>query len=186
MNDDLNQIHHGLGDNIGRDKIIVKLNSISKETNQLVSILEFRAIEINKNLSSFYEYVEIEDYLDEFNRLHALHVSAIRRNDLILAHEILRKIYNLSSEIENSEFWEDHRINRPGTFYQLLSDAFSRGELICGYIVGELENRSMKYPSYYSEFEKGHFQFSSKTISEKSYLVESDIVLIYELILKSD
>jgi len=141
--------------------------------NQLIEILNFRADEINKNLSSNFDYLEIENFLLEFNNLHKKHICAIEAENYLLAHEIIRKIHKLSYEMEQKEFSIDHKKNRPNVFYNLMQGAFTRGSLICKYIVNDMNEYSKKYPVNFSSFDS--------QIDRKS---KNEIIKFYNFILE--
>lgn len=142
--------------------------------NQLIEILNFRATEINNNLSSNFNYLEIDKFLLEFNNLHEKHIWAIQTENYLLAHELLRKIHKLSYKIEQKEFGIDHKKNRPYVFYKLLPEAFTRGSLICKYIVNDMNEYSQKYPVNFSSFD-----------SQTNKKSKNEIIEFYNLILET-
>lgn len=176
------QIHSGSGDNIGRDKVIINLNSIVQHSQELVNILELRANAINSNLRNLYKYGNVEAFLNKFNELHANHIQALKGGQVFLAHEILIQIHKISADFEAESFWKDHEINRPNVHYSLRSDAFTRGKVICKYIVNEEEVYSERYPSFFSEFEDYRTRYNGKKEKEKSQ--QTQILNIYKLIMK--
>lgn len=130
----------------GRD-LIVNSDSLKGKMAELIDILNIRAKSINAKLSKYYKYVEIESYLYEFNSLHEQHIESLRNNNIIKAHEVLISIHELSSRLESDEFWKRHDIETPHLLYSLRWDAFTRGKLICTYIVGDMNDYSPKYPN---------------------------------------
>jgi hypothetical protein len=66
--------------------------------------------------------------------LHERHVNALARGNLVRAHETLREIYDLSSDLEGEEFWEKGRANRPGRLYSIDPAAFCRGPMMMMYV----------------------------------------------------
>jgi len=179
-NQNKSQKHSGVGDNIGGDKIVINFESISDRTNELTSILKLRAEEINRSLSNHYHHVDVKEYLDKFNSLHLQHIDALENKSLFLAHELLIKIHDISFFLQKSEFWTSQENQHPAPVYNLGKDSFSRGEMICNYIVGELVNYSNKYPIGFSKFE----DYSLKEGEYKIYK-EKDILNVYSLILNS-
>jgi hypothetical protein len=82
----------------GRDIHINK-----KDQGELIETLKFRAENINRNLKRYYYYVEVAEFLDQFNTLHKKHINALRSNDFLLAHEILSSIHMLSFSLDAKE-----------------------------------------------------------------------------------
>jgi hypothetical protein len=107
------------------------------EREQLIEIVEFRARTIRQNLHKLYHYAPVAAYLQAFDSLHERHVAALQTNNLILAHEILGKIHELSYELDADEFWRRHKVETPDRLYMLAEDAFQRGNIICMYVGGE-------------------------------------------------
>lgn len=142
-----------MGDNINNSGFIaghdihVHQDILKEKNDELIKLLCNRADKIRKKLNTFYKYIEVKKYLDEFIDLHNKHINALKSGNIILAHEILCDIHNLSFEIEKDEFWTRHKIETPNVHYSLRKDIFKRGILICGYIVGDLKSYSPMYPS---------------------------------------
>lgn len=98
-----NSNHNNIGTISGKTKI----NSKTKLT-ELISIFEFRANELLSELTKLSDVEGIHEVRQEFETLHAQHVAALESGNLILAHEILRKIYKIFSDHEsNREFSSD-------------------------------------------------------------------------------
>lgn len=66
---------------------------------ELIIVLEKRASVINNTMKAQKKEINLK-FLDEFNSLHKLHIESLMNEDFILAHEILRKIYNLLNELK--------------------------------------------------------------------------------------
>tara|TARA_R110000744_G_scaffold229364_3_gene347351 strand:+ start:1569 stop:2174 length:606 start_codon:yes stop_codon:yes gene_type:complete len=137
------------GNFAGRDIIINQ-----SDTDKLIELLNFRAIEINDKLGEFYYHTDIDQYLIEFNLLHKKHIKALNEKNLVLANEIIYKIHKLSNNIEQNEFWIRHDKETPNLQYELTEDAFTRGALICKYIVDDFQSYSKKYPLLKSKYSK--------------------------------
>lgn len=119
----------------GRD-IVINNTSLDIGTDELVSILQLRASKIQAQLSQHYHYAPVKKYLSKFTKLHLQHISALEKNNLVLAHEILTSIYQLSGGLETDEFWGRHDAETPELIYSLSADMFQNGLLICEYLVG--------------------------------------------------
>ena len=70
------------------------------ESIEIIEILEFRAQEINSQLYKYKKFTEVNRFLENFNKLHYKHIQALKEGKIVLAHEILIKIYRLSYELE--------------------------------------------------------------------------------------
>lgn len=68
--------------------------------------------------------------MNEFETRHTRHIKAIKNGDLILAAEILKSIYELSTDLDRDEFWTRENIKNPDARYSLCMDAFATGDLI--------------------------------------------------------
>ena len=120
---------------------------VSNNTDEIIKVLAGRAETINKELSNNFKYAKVQSYLEEFNRLHKKHIEALRKGNFVLAHELLNEIHEISSKLSADEFWAEHRKLRPNVRYSLRPDAFTRGAMICGYLVGDMTDHSKLYPS---------------------------------------
>lgn len=90
--------------NVAGGDIIIK-NSVEKvKTSELISILKIRSKQINRDLDKFYKYPNVSLYLKQFNKFHKQHIRALKKGDLVLAHEILIRIYLLSEQLELTEY----------------------------------------------------------------------------------
>ncbi|MET0466776.1 MAG: hypothetical protein ABW007_26685 [Chitinophagaceae bacterium] len=158
----------------GRD-IVVTPDPLDGRVNELIEILEERNRKIKRDLSKYYKYAKIKRYVDEFDRLHRLHIASLREGKVLLAHERLIEIHRLAAELERDDFWTHHRIVSPGVAYRLCDDAFQRGEFICEYVSGEM--RDCKYRS-----DRGIWSTWSESRPKESYSV-SFIESVYKSIL---
>lgn len=86
------------GNFAGRDIVIE-----ADDNGELISILNYRAEVINSKLSEYYYYSDIKRFLTEFNALHLKVISALKRGDKILAHELIGDIHRLSYRLEMTE-----------------------------------------------------------------------------------
>ena len=123
---------------------LILKDEIGLRFGELIEILEHRAAVIRDQLAAHHKHVNVSNYLLEFTGLHEKHIDALRRGNVILAHEVLGEIHQLSRRMASDDFWTG---SPPGVRYSLRGDAFERGALICGYVGGELRSYSEKYPS---------------------------------------
>ena len=147
---------------------------------ELIKLFTLRASIINEELGKYYKYTEVESYLNEFNAFHKKHIEALQNHEFILAHECLTRIYSISRALDNKEFWTSHEIERPNMSYKLNRDAFTKGELICGYLVGEIKSYSKKIDLVY---ELVDFERYRRIIRDEQF--EQNILAMYELILRN-
>ena len=129
----------------GRD-VVINNPSGGISTDELIPILQLRASQIQDQLSEHYHYAPAKKYLSKFGELHLQHISALENDNLVLAHEVLKSIYDLSGELEKDEFWERHDTETPDLLYSLSPGMFQKGRLICRYLVGEMSSNSELYP----------------------------------------
>ena len=129
----------------GRD-VIINNPSEGISTDDLIPILQLRASQIQDQLTEHYHYAAVKKYLSKFEELHLQHISALENGNLVLAHEVLKSIYDLSGELEKDEFWKKHKAERPNIRYSLSPGIFQKGRLICSYLVGEMSSKSESYP----------------------------------------
>jgi len=185
--EEINQNHTGNGDNVAGDKIIFQFDAITNRVSELISILKLRANEINEKLSRYAKEVYVDSYLKSFNDLHNNHIKALKESNLMLAHEYLIKIHEISNDLEqkiNKSKWFE-RTTKPSIHLNYLSTSFGffnntdRGGLICKYIVDKLEKDCRNYPDKFSKFES----IENKNDYDKHKM--EDIVKIYSLILNS-
>jgi Domain of unknown function (DUF4062) len=102
-------------------------------TDDLVSIFEHRASVIERTLISHYQFAPVKQYLDEFRTLHEEHLRFLRDGNLVLAHEFLCRIHEMSFRLERDEFWTCHHQLTPGLRYSLEHDAFTHGPIATVY-----------------------------------------------------
>jgi hypothetical protein len=121
------------GGNVAGRDIIVNTGPIGAQTEELIRVLQARAQRIERDLKLNFKYVEAKSFLDEFRALHEAHIEALRRNNLVEAHEYLKQIYEVSRSLEGEEFWAKHRKETPGRMYSLSREAFHRGKMIQWY-----------------------------------------------------
>jgi len=169
----------------GRDIVINQISHVKLD--ELIKLFNFRARIINKNLHKHFKYTKVRNYLKEFNEIHKKHIEALQKNELILAHEYLTTIHDISYKICYEEFWTRHKKKTPFIRYKLSPDAFTKGELICGYIAGDLAPYSKKYlNSIYMFFNErniySYYEENKNMDNEKSI---DRILVMYELILKN-
>jgi hypothetical protein len=129
----------------GRD-VVINNPSGGISTDELIPILQLRASQIQDQVSEHYHYAPAKKYLSKFGELHLQHISALENDNLVVAHEVLKSIYDLSGELEKDEFWERHDAETPDLLYSLSPGMFQKGRLICRYLVGEMSSNSELYP----------------------------------------
>lgn len=166
---------------------------IQTNTTELVNILTLRAKIINNELPKFYHYAKVQNYLKEFNDLHAKHIQALNNANLSLAHEILLEIHRLSFELEREEFWTSDHAVRYSIKYSLRRDAFERGHMIDAYVVGDMRCYSKFYPSEIRLFKTddvvvhktrdGKFTFDHKPVDELTS--KNRVAKLYNLVIQS-
>jgi hypothetical protein len=119
------------GGNIAGRDVVINAGPVGAQTQELIQVLEARASHIQRDLAPHFQYAEVQGFLRSFQDLHASHIAALRRNNLIEAHEYLTQIHAVSRELERSEFWERHYALHSGRVaYSLKDDAFQRGKLV--------------------------------------------------------
>lgn len=121
------------------------LDFVRERAGELSGILEVRAERIRRELAGFYTDTDVGGFLARFEELHAEHVDHLRAGRVSLAHRTLNGIHDLSFKLEWEESWTDQRINHPGAIYELADDAFTRGLLVCAYVVGDMRRNSPLY-----------------------------------------
>ncbi|MBV8524239.1 MAG: hypothetical protein JOY71_19285 [Acetobacteraceae bacterium] len=105
---------------------------------ELCAILQHRADKIKETLSSHFSYAPVKKYLRRFSKLHKSHLSALRQGKLLVAHEILLEIHELSYELSHDEFWAENRAGLGNVAYLLGRNAFEDGPLISSYMTSPL------------------------------------------------
>jgi hypothetical protein len=162
-----------------------KINQLALD--ELIKLFNLRAVIINEELSIHYKYTNVNDFLNQFNILHEKHIEALQNHEFILAHDYLKQIYNISYMLTQDEFWTSHKIERPGVFYHLRHDAFTKGELICGYLVGKVKSYSDKIDLVYNILDFGRRQrwIIEDIQYDGNILTEDDILTMYEFILRN-
>ena len=152
--------------------LVINADVIEDRVDELVEILEHRASLIMEELSRHFKYVRVRKYASRFQELHQQHIRALRKRNLIYAHEILRQIHELSMKMEADEFWTRHHIETPDVLYKLREDAFQRGIIITGYIAGDLSRYSPSYPEvmFLSEWQLKNRGLKSQPFSAAPYL----------------
>jgi hypothetical protein len=98
------------------------------------ALLQQRAVTINQTLQQNYRYVQVQNRLDEFNRLHGEHVEALNGGDIVKAHAILLQIHALSRALERDEFWTRHWIEQPYVRLRISPYAFRDGPIVKMYM----------------------------------------------------
>ena len=121
------------------------LDFVRERAGELAGVLEERAERIRWELAGHYTHTPVEGFLARFGVLHARHVRELRAGTIGPAHRTLHGIHEVAFELEWKEFWTDRDINAPGAMYDLADDAFTRGPLICAYLVGDMRARSPRY-----------------------------------------
>ncbi len=119
------------------------------EVDELIQILNSRAERITRRLSRYFEYAEVQSYIDRFKTLHNQHIEALRKGNLIHAHEVLVQIYELSHELECNESWAPRENETPCFDYRDFSGtpAIEEGILICGYLTAHMREGSPGVPT---------------------------------------
>ncbi|MEW5927127.1 MAG: hypothetical protein AB1941_06575 [Gemmatimonadota bacterium] len=121
------------------------LDFVRERAGELAEVLETRAERIRRELARHYTHTPVEGFQARFCELHARHVRELRAGRIAPAHGVLGGIHDVSFELEWKEFWTDQEISNPGAIYELADDAFTRGPLICAYMVGDMRSRSPRY-----------------------------------------
>ena len=135
---------NNMSGNIAGGNLVIQQDKLQDHADELVGILEDRAKDIVKNLQLEYE-VDVKQYLNDFLLLHREHVDALKKGHLVRAHEILKKINNLSYSLEKSESSKIIQINYQKIISSIDLDEHSTGALICGYIAGDCQRDSNRY-----------------------------------------
>jgi hypothetical protein len=96
-----------LGENLDRHKSTLTLPASlnvdqpvsNRELAEFVGLLAFRAAEVRREMS---ESGQWQDFLSRFEQLHAEHVKALAASQIILAHEIYRRINALLYDYQHA------------------------------------------------------------------------------------
>ena len=99
----------------------------------LVAIFDQRAREIRRTLSGHYEHKNVKPFLDEFNELHAEHLTYLRNGQFVVAREVVNRKHHLSFRLQRDEFWASRRDEPFAMLYSVDTDAWARGPLIQRY-----------------------------------------------------
>src|SRR6267143_7295269 len=116
----------------GRD-IVVNAGPTGAQTDELIRVFQARALKIHSDLGRTFKYVQVQQFLQDFDKLHQAHIDALGRNNLVEAHEYLTQIHALSGELERSEFRSRHKRETPRAVYRHRPDDFQRGGMIQWY-----------------------------------------------------
>jgi HEAT repeat protein len=106
------------------------LSRAGSSVDELCELLELRAEKINNELSGFFQWTSVSEFLEKFNALHGKHIKALRDGNAILAHEILGAIHQISYELSRNEFWENEKRSFHRMVYCFSSNAFQDGPLV--------------------------------------------------------
>ena len=118
------------GGNVAGRDVVVNAGPTGAQTEELVRVLQARADRIHRELAPNFKYVEVKSFIEEFEKLHQAHIAALRRNNLVEAHEYLTQIHAVSRKLESGEFWARHAAETLDRQYSLSVEAFQRGEMI--------------------------------------------------------
>ena len=90
---------------LGKKESLEKARSQQENSleSELIPILNMRAEKIMGELSKYYKYTNVKEYLDKFEKLHRRHIDSLQKGNFVLAHEILVDIHELSFELEKDE-----------------------------------------------------------------------------------
>lgn len=121
------------GGNVAGRDVVVNAGPTGAQPEELVRVLQARADRIHRELAPNFKYVDVKRFIEDFERLHQAHIAALRRNNLVEAHEYLTQIHEVSRKLERSEFWARHEAEAPDIRYSLSLEAFQRGKLIQWY-----------------------------------------------------
>jgi hypothetical protein len=123
------------GGNVAGRDIVVNTGPTGAQTDEFVRVLQARAQRIQNELAPNFKDVEVKKFLLQFDELHRAHIDALRRNNLVEAHEYLTQMHAISRELQASEFWareakRSPQVGTPRIAYSLRPDAFQRGKMI--------------------------------------------------------
>lgn len=115
---------------------------LRSRVDELIAILDIRAARLVRTISRYADNSQIQEYLDEFGSLHQQHIEALKRGQLLHAHEILIQIHELSYKLETDEFWRNQTAKRPTAIHYAPLDFLERGVVSRGYLTGSLRGNS--------------------------------------------
>lgn len=69
--------------------------------------MNYRAACINESLEKNKYLIDVEIFLEEFNKLHGKNISALEDNQMVLSHEITNKIHSMIYEFNNSKISDE-------------------------------------------------------------------------------
>ncbi|WP_438019894.1 TIR domain-containing protein [Sorangium sp. So ce315] len=110
------------------------LIEVPGSVHELLQVLEDRAASIRIDLHKYYSYVAVQEYLAEFEALHAAHMKSLREGMVVRAHELARRIHRLSWRLEADNCWRKHQLETPSVRYCHTEDAFTRGPMALTYL----------------------------------------------------
>jgi len=138
-----------VGGNIAGHDIIINQDFNKKEIEELINIFKLRAENIISLLSTIDKY---KDCLDRFIILHNKHIEALKKGNLVYAHEILRMIDKLSmfdyedGGISYTIIYVDHLESEyESNENQKNNNEVHRAVFISTYITGEIGNNPDEY-----------------------------------------
>lgn len=126
----MEQNHSGSGDNVAGDKVNITFNISDFNINELVEIFKLKAEKIKQQLKNKRSRLT-KKFLNQFEELHIKHINALIEKKLVLAHEILRTIYQLLNDYNLRNSFLGLRI-KPGVMYHISHnafDSFSKNEI---------------------------------------------------------
>jgi hypothetical protein len=125
------------------------VDNILHRSDEIATILNERARRISRDLLAFCKHVDAQASVVRFDGLHGIHLRAVADGDYNAANEALIQIHKCSFELARDESWAAMKAERDDNMPipQLAIDAFTRGRMICMYIVGDMMSDSPNYPS---------------------------------------
>ena len=163
-------VNSNMGTVIGQQTTINN-DELSGRVKELIEIFEYRAEKINDGLKVNYQRhgrwsdTCIQDFYQRFNKLHAQHLKALRRGNLVHALMILDDIIQLSSELESNNITLENGYvmtlpDQPRTLSELYIVSFFTKE----WLKREKKQQSDSYPS---SVEKDEMEIYSLILKEK-------------------
>ena len=125
-----------------KEELVRKKNDTAEV---LIEQLNLRADEIRYRVREQYPGpgINTDEYIRQFDQLHEQHVLALRAGDLVLAHDLVIKIHDLSYQLGCEDA---SRKMRPGGDYAMLADAFEREAMVTCYMSGVYQKEHPSYP----------------------------------------